>query len=223
MSPERLIDLVFFVVLVVIAIRLVPAAARILRMYLTIRSRRLEDSTASAPPEPAPVTLVTDRLAALGFNRIGVRSAVLPDGIRRFEWNLVDSPTTTYVSLVPVAAMPGGVLMICYSAFDDGAFVDTMYPSGAKVRRPDLDAAPAGTTPEETVQAHQQRLSDFAGRHGLPLANRSMADLLTRDDTYRRRHGGATMRRRVYVLVAVTVLIVIAAAAELVRLVALDR
>jgi hypothetical protein len=222
-SLERLIDLVFFVVLVVIAIRLVPVAGRILRMYLTIRSRRLEDSTASAPPEPAPVTTVTDRLAAIGFSRIGVRSAVLPDGIRRFEWNLVDQPTTTYVSLVPVASIASGVLMICYSAFGDDAFVDTMYPSGATVRRSDLDAAPAGTSPEEAVQAHYQRVSSFASRHGQPLANRSMADLLIRDDTYRRRHGGATMRKRVYVLVAVTVAIVVAAAAELVRLVAFDR
>ena len=223
MSPERLVDFAILLIVLLVAIRFVPAAGRILRLYLGIRSRRLEDATGSAPPEPPAVAALSERLIALGFSRIGVRSAVLPGPVRRFEWNLVDAPTTTYASLVPSSTLAGGVLMACYSAFADGAFVATTFPSGATVRRPDFDAAPAGPTAEDAVRAHYQRVSSFSAAHGPALANRSMADLLVRDDTYRRRHGGATIRTRVYVFVGMTALIVVLAALELIRLVVLDR
>ena len=49
-----------------------------------------------------------------------------------------------------------------------------------------------------------------------------MADLLARDDTYRRRHGGATICTRVFVYVGVTALVVVAAAIELLRVLVLD-
>jgi hypothetical protein len=222
MSAERLFDLTVLIVLVVLAARLVPSASRILRMYLTIRSRRLQDATSDAPPEPAAVTAVATALEPLGFSRIGVRSAELPGIGRRFEWNLVDAPTTTYVSIVPSTALRTGFLLAAYSAFADGAFLSTHFPSGATVHRPDLDSVPAGTTPSDAVLAHRQRLSNFSAAHGPALQNRTMADLLARDDTYRRRHGGATIRTRVYLYVGITALVVVAAAIELLRVVVLD-
>ena len=221
MSPTRLIDLAFLVVFVLIGIRLVPGAFHMLRVYLTIGSRRLEDATAFAPAEPAEVYELTSRLMALGFRRIGVRSAVLPGEGRRFEWNLVDEPTTTYISLVPVAGKHR-LITACYSAFADGAFLETVYPSGATVRRPDLDARAAGRTPEESISFHHQHLPEFAADHGPPLVNATMADLLARDDTYRRRHGGATIRRGVYTLAALAALVIATIAFLLVRIVFFD-
>ena len=53
--------------------------------------------------------------------------------------------------------------------------------------------------------------------------NRTMADLLVRDDTYRRLHGGRTLRTRVYRYMAVTGVVVLLSAAELVRVAVLDR
>jgi hypothetical protein len=53
--------------------------------------------------------------------------------------------------------------------------------------------------------------------------NRTMADLLVRDDTYRRLHGGATLKTRVYRYMAVTGGVVLLSAAELVRVAVLDR
>ena len=223
MSAERLFDLTVLIVLVVLAVRLVPSASRILRMYLTIRSRRLRDATGDAPPEPAAVAAVATALEPLGFSRLGVRSTELPGIGRRFEWNLVDAPTTTYVSIVPTTALATGFLMAAYSAFADGAFLSTHFPSGATGHRADLDSRPAGSTPAEAVLAHRQRLSDFSAAHGPPLPNRTMADLLTRDDTYRTRHGGATIRTRVYLYVGITALVVFAAAIELVRVVVIDH
>jgi len=218
-----LFDLFVLVVLVILAARLVPSASRILRMYLTIRTRRLEDATSSAPPEPAAVTNAVTGLEPLGFTRIGVRSTDLPGIGRRFEWNLVDEPTTTYVSLVPSTTLATGFLMAAYSASADGAFLSTHYPSGATVSRPDFDSLAAGTTPAEAIRAHYQRLSAFSGAHGPALTNRSMGDLLVRDDTYRRLHGGATIRTRVYLYVGITALVVVAAAVELLRVLVLDK
>jgi hypothetical protein len=222
-SAVRIVDLGILIFLLVLAVRLVPTAIDVARIYGGIGRRRLEDATSFAPPPPPPVSVVIDELAPLGLERIGVRSVVLPNDQRRFEWNLVDAASTTYVALVPTRAMSGGVFIVCYSAFPDGAFLSTSYPQGKTVRRPDLDTVRAGRTPVECVRAHYDRLASFRLMHGAPLPNRSMADLLVRDDTYRRRHGGATMRTRVYGFVAVTAAVVLAASFELLRVVALDR
>jgi hypothetical protein len=223
MSTVRLLDLVILGILLLIALRLVPSALGILRIYGGIKRRRLEDATGFAPPAPAAVDAVIERLAPLGFERIGVRSAVMPGDQRRFEWNLVDAASTTYVALVPSPVMRGGVYMVCYSAFADGAFLSTSFPRGTSVSRPDLDTSAAGDTPEACVSAHYRRLASFRLAHGAPLPNRSMADLLVRDDTYRRRHGGATLRTRVYRFVALTAVVVVATSAELLRVVVVDH
>jgi hypothetical protein len=223
MDTARLLDLIILVVLLILAARLVPSAWKMIRIYSGIRHRRLEDATSFAPTSPPPVTALSSRLAVLGFTRIGVRSAVLPGEQRRFEWDMVDAATTTYVAMVPTPAIPGGVYMVCYSAFGDGAFVSTSFLVGTTVSRPDLDTTGAGGTPEETVAIHYRRIAAFSSAHGVPLMNRTMADLLVRDDTYRRRHGGATMRTRVYGFVAITAGLIIAIAIEVVRVLLLDR
>ncbi|MFN8622777.1 MAG: hypothetical protein U0869_18735 [Chloroflexota bacterium] len=77
----------------------------------------------------------------------------------------------------------------------------------------------AATSPEDAVALHARLVAEAVATHGLPLANWTMADLLVRDDTYRRRHGGATLRRRVWTFTAFTGLAVLATVAVLVRLV----
>lgn len=223
MSAIRLIDLTILTALMFLSLLVIPTAWSMLRLYLGIRWRRLEDASAFAPPAPPDLGAVIDKLTALGFRRIGERSTVLPGDRRRFEWNLVDQPTTTYVALVPAPSLPGGVLMACYSAFADEAFLSTFFPVGAAVNRPDLDSLAEGRTPAETVSAHYERLAMFSVKHGLPLPNRTMADLLARDDTYRRLHGGATLRTRVFRVIAVAAVLVLATAAELLRIVVIDR
>jgi hypothetical protein len=223
MSTIRLLDVLVLGGLLVIAVRLVPAAWKVVQIYTGIRKRRLEDATSFAPSAPSQVAALATRLTAVGFNPIGVRSTVLPGDQRRFEWNMVDQRTTTYVAMVPARTMAGGVYMVCYSAFNDGSFILTSFPQGSTVQRPDLDTTAAGATPEDTVAAHYQRLAQFAAKHGAPLPNRTMADLLVRDDTYRRRHGGATMRTRVYGFVGMTAVVTFAAGAELLRVLVLDH
>lgn len=223
MSAIRLVDYLVLGVLLLIALRMVGAAWNILRIYLGISKRRLEDSTSFAPPAPPPVMALIQRLEALGFTRIGVRSAVLPGNKRVFEWNLVDVPTTTYVSIVPARTMPGGALVGLSSAYGDGAFVVTTFPTTTTVKRPDLDTTSCATSIEDALVLHRQRAAAFADNHGPALPNRSMADLLVRDDTYRSRHGGATLRFRVYRFMAVTAIVILVTGAQLMRVVAFDR
>jgi hypothetical protein len=197
-DASRLFDLVVLVFLLLLLWQLLPRAWRVTQIYAGIRSRRLEDGSAIAPPPPAGVARLGDGLAQIGFRRIGERTLVLPGVGRRFEWNLVDESTTTYAALVPVATSPLGARLSCYSAFADGAFVATSFPDGSVVQRDDLWTGPAGRTPAECVEEHRRRVSEFASRHGAPLRNQTMTDLLDRDATYRQRHGGATLRRRVW-------------------------
>ena len=223
MTPIRLFDLVVLVALVAICLRIVPRAIMMIRLYAGIRDRRLTDGSAIAPDAPPAVAALAHRLGGLGFQRIGERTLVLPNGQRRFEWDLVGPGATMYVGLVPGITMAGGALMVCYSAFADGAFVSTSFPRGATVHRPDLLSTPVSTTPEDAVATHVRTVMDFATQHGRALTNDTMADLLTRDATYRTRHGGATLRRRVYGFTGLTTLVVMAAAFELVRVLVIDR
>jgi hypothetical protein len=144
---------------------------------------------------------------------------VLPDGVRRFEWDLVDTDSTTYVAMGPVGP---GARMTCYSAFTDGAFVETTYPTGTAVRRSDLVASVVRTSPEDAVAQHRDLVAEWASAHGRALENRSMADLLERDATYRTRFGGVTMRRLVYGWVAVTAIAVLLTASILLGLLVTD-
>ncbi len=218
-TPLRLLDLVVLVVLVGVLVVFAPRTWWLWRLYGGIRHRRLQDGSSFAPPPSPAVAALSARLLPLGFARIGERTLVLPDGIRRFEWDLVDADSTTYVAMGPVGP---GARMACYSAFADGAFVETAYPVGTAVRRSDLLAIVVRTSPEDAVAAHRQLISEFASTHGRALENRSMADLLRRDATYRERHGGATMRRRVYGWVAWTAIVVVATASVLLRFLVTD-
>jgi hypothetical protein len=216
MSTGRALDLVILVVLLAVAVTLVPRAVAVWRVYGGIRGRRLADGSSLAPPAPAAVAALATRLAPLGFRRIGERTLVLPGAGRRFEWNLVDAATTTYVALVPFGP---AARLVCYSAFADGAFVQTAFPVGTRIHRDDLVAEAVAEDPETAVATHRRLVAAAGAAHGAPLENRTMGDLLARDDTYRRRHGGATMRRRVWLFIAFTALVVVAAAGALVRLV----
>jgi hypothetical protein len=217
-DASRLFDLVLLVFLLVLLWQLLPRAWRVTQIYAGIRSRRLEDGSAIAPPPPPGVTRLGDELAQLGFRRIGERTLVLPGVGRRFEWNLVDESTITYVALVPVPSSPIGARMSCYSAFPDGAFVATSFPDGTVVTRDDLLTGPAGRTPAECVDEHRRRTMEFSGMHGAPLRNQTMADLLQRDATYRERHGGATLRRRVWLFDGFVALAFVAAVVTTLRL-----
>jgi hypothetical protein len=214
-TAVRLLDLVVLVAFVAILVLLLPRTWAMWRIYAGIRHRRLQDGSSFAPPAPPEVAALATRLGSVGFERIGERTLVLPDGVRRFEWDLVDMTSTTYVAVVPFRASGR---MVCYSAFADGAFVETAYPIGTQVRRPDLVADVVTSSPEDAVVAHRRLLSEASSAHGPALSNRSMQDLLLRDATYRERHGGATMRRRMYVTVMMSGLVVLATASVLVRL-----
>ena len=219
MTAMRALELVVLVVLVAVLLVLVPRTWWLWRVYAGIRHRRLQDGSSFAPPPSAAVAALSARLHPLGFERIGERTLVLPGGLRRFEWDLVDTSSTTYVAVGPVDR---GARMTCYSAFADGAFVETAYPVGTALRRPDLVASVVQTSPQDAVTAHRQLLTECSATHGRALENRTMADLLERDATYRVRHGGATMRRRVYGRVASTAIAVLFAASVLVSFLVTD-
>ncbi|HLX35058.1 MAG TPA: hypothetical protein VKR30_07425 [Candidatus Limnocylindrales bacterium] len=159
---------------------------------------RIEDAPAgrrrpTGDPAATPVAHVLDQLEALGFHRIGERTIVLPDGGRRFEWTWADETGETYVAVVPMRLLPA--LMACYTAFADWAWLQTNYPRGEVIDRPDYVARYVDTTVAGTVAAHRAEIARLRQVHGAPRRVQSMADSLRLDAEYRTRHGGVTLRR----------------------------
>jgi hypothetical protein len=218
----RTLDLVLLLSLLIIAVSLVPASQLMLQLYLGIRNRRLVDATDWAPPPPPPVSGLMDHLAKIGFKSIGVRSASLFGNRRRYEWNLVGQPTTTYVSLLPAPAVAGGALMVCHTAFDDGAFVATYFPTGVQENSEKLLAGSTNESPEAAIALHNQAVTGFSIGHGAPLENHSMADLLQHDATYRKLQAGANLRRRAYAYVGMAIVLAMACGITIARLIMLD-
>ena len=218
----RTLDLVLLLSLLIIAVGLVPASQVMLQIYLGIKSRRLVDATTWAPPPPAPVTELMQHLARAGLKPLGVRAAALVGNRRRFEWNLVDESTTTYVSLIPAPAVGAGVLMVCHTAFADGSFVATYYPTGVQAAGEKLVAVSTSESPDAALVLHHDTVAAFSADHGAPLQNRSMADLVERDATYRRLHGGAAVRGRAYAYVGMAALLAMACGITIARLIVLD-
>jgi hypothetical protein len=216
------LDLVLLLCLLIVAVSLVPASQAMLQIYLSIKSRRLEDATDWAPAPPPPVSRLMERLAGAGFKSIGVRSASLLGNRRRFEWDVVGRSTTTYVSLLPAPAVTGDVLMVCHTAFADGAFVATYFPTGVCSSGEKLLASSTDESPEVAIELHRQAVADFSASHGSPLENRSMADLLQRDATYRRLHAGASLRSRAFTYVAMACVLAMALGITVARLIMLD-
>ena len=108
MSTVRLLDIVILGVLLLVSFRLVPSTLKIWQIYSGTKGRRLEDASSFAPPPPPAVQAAAILLQPYGFTRIGERSTALPGNERRYEWNFVDEPTTTYVAVVPIRTVAAG-------------------------------------------------------------------------------------------------------------------
>src|SRR5205814_2030225 len=116
-----------------------------------------------------------------------------------------------------------GVLMACHTAFADGAFVATFFPTGVDLHSDDQLIESCAVSPEATIAVHARGVAEFAARHGQPLLNNSMADLLERDATYRQLHGGESLRPKVYAYVGLAAVVAMACGMAVARLIVLDH
>jgi hypothetical protein len=170
-----------------------PPAINAWRIYAGAKTRRPVDTGPLAIAPPARVDDVVALLGSLGFGRVGERSLRLPDGKPRYEWILADREATSYA--VVVVSRVFGFHMAIYSAFPDGTWIQTSFPRGEVINRPDYVGRFVTTSPEDAVEAHHALLARVRGEHGAPRHIRSMADAMRLDDDYRTRHGGVTLRR----------------------------
>jgi hypothetical protein len=191
--PERTLELAGLALAILLLLRFVPPATRVWAIYAGTKTRRMADAGPLEVPPPADVAHVLEQLRAIGFSRIGERTIVLPDGQRRFEWLWADETGETYVSVVPVRYLPA--LMACYTAFADGAWLQTNFPRGEVIDRPTYTARFVASTPADAVAAHRDEIARLRSVHGAPQPVRTMADSLRMDAEYRTRHAGVTLRR----------------------------
>ncbi|HEX8024752.1 MAG TPA: hypothetical protein VF484_00975, partial [Candidatus Limnocylindrales bacterium] len=198
---ERTIELAGLGLAILLLLWFVPPAMRAWRVYAGTRSRRLADAGPEEIPPPAPVATVLEELGTLGFHRIGERTLVLPDGRRAFEWLWADELGYTYVAVVPSRIL-SGALVACYTAFADWSWLQTNFPRGETIDRPDYHARAVTTSVADQVAAHRAEAGRLAMTHGAPRPVRTMADSLQHDAEYRTRHGGVTLRRITFRIMA---------------------
>jgi hypothetical protein len=189
--PQRTLELAAFAISVLLLVRFGPSAVRSLRIFAGVRTRRMTDAGPDAIAPPAPVAEMAEELHGLGFRRLGERFLRL-NGVLRYEWLLTDD-ATTYISVVESRVV--GALVACYSAFADGAWVQTNYPRGEVIERPDYVARFARTGVGDALVIHRKNIERLRPLHGDPRAVRTMADAQELDAEYRSRHGGVTLRR----------------------------
>jgi hypothetical protein len=198
---ERTIELAALGLAILLLLWFVPPAMRAWRVYAGTRTRRLADAGPDEIPPPAPVAAVLEQLATLGFHRIGERTLVLPDGRRAFEWLWADETGYTYVAVVPSRIL-SGALVACYTAFADWSWLQTNFPRGESIDRPQYTARAVTTTVADAVAAHRAEAGRLVPIHGAPRPVRTMADSLQHDAEYRTRHGGVTLRALTFRIMA---------------------
>jgi hypothetical protein len=206
MTAERVLELAGLFLSLVLLRRFAPPAIRSWRVYSGAKTRRLADAGPLAVAPSPPVAAALEELGRLGFERIGERYLQLPGTGLRYDWvvgeksgeNLGENVGATFVVVVPSTVV--GAFVACYSVFPDGTWLQTHYPRGETIERPDFVVSFVSTSIADTLAAHRRRLTALMAVHGPPRPVRSMADALWADNDYRTRHGGKTLQRLTLVI-----------------------
>ena len=175
-----------------------------IRVYQGADRRRPVDATSRATPPPPGIRPLVDALAALGFRRLGEYELELPGSFLlrpphrsaggaapgrpvHVCWVLVDAEGTTVAEVAPFAdAEDGGGLVSLTTTMRDGAVVETMFPRGERVERPDFHSGHVRTSVDAAYDEHRLHVGRFM-RHGRPRSVVSMRDMLRDDTVYRER------------------------------------
>ena len=192
MTTQQLLAVIGLLLALALLSRFGPIAWRSWQIYAGTRSRRLVDAGPLEIPPPDSVATRLQELGTLGFTRIGERSLVLPGRGVRYEWNVGDETGSTYVSAVPTTI---GAIIVFYSSFEDGTWVQTMFPRGETIRRPNFFASSVAQSLPAALEAHRKQVGELRAAHGRVRPVRTMADTLRMDADYRSRFGGMTLRR----------------------------
>lgn len=198
MTVERVLELAGLVLSLVLLGRFGPPALRSWRVFSGTKTRRLADAGPLAVPPSAPVAIDLEELRRLGFERIGERYLQLPGSGLRYDWVVGEPSGETYVVVVPSTVL--GAFVACYSVFPDGTWLQTHYPRGETIERPDFVVSFVSSSIADALAAHRRRLTALVATHGAPRPIRTMADALWADDDYRTRHAGKTLRRLTFVI-----------------------
>jgi hypothetical protein len=191
-TPERILAVTSLVISLLLLGRFGPPAWRSWRILAGVKERRLADAGPLEVPPPEPLAAPLAELRALGFHRIGERWLKLPGTPVRYEWVMGEPSGEVYVVALPSIAM-GGVFAACYTSWDDGTWVQTSYPRGAVVERPQFHANFVATSLADALEAHRRTVDAYRAHLGQPRRILTMADTLRMDADYRSRHGGATL------------------------------
>jgi hypothetical protein len=150
------------------------------------------DVSAEERPIPLAGRLLVNKLEEdEGFWRLGEIERVLPQsGQRQTIWLLTSDD---HMLLAEALVVERRALLHLSSFFPTQAMVETSYPVGKTIQRPDYLAQTAASSVADACALHRQTVAQFSLTHRAPVAIKEVAQVLEWDKIYRERH---TRRRR---------------------------
>jgi hypothetical protein len=135
-------------------------------------------------PESAASQNVVAQLEKMGFTRMGETGETIPGHGEGFTW-LLGNPDRTIT--VEVVDRQDGLCQFT-TVFEDQAVIETSYPIGEHINKPNYYSRKNTTGLPQTYKAHVEEAKALIPQHGRPKSTPSIAAILEWDEIYRERY-----------------------------------
>jgi hypothetical protein len=191
MRVEKVCELkmikLLFIIIILIAIYVVLLAQGkigidILLISFGAKKRRPVNISHLQIPPSAKLQATITTLTNLGFYRLGeIRLRIV--GVGSFEsWIFISSDNLTHTGLTEAMAN----LVVFETVYKDHAVVETGFPMGENIERPNFRSHTITVGIEDAYTHHVQQITEFIKAHGIPRRIENMNDYLYWDASYRK-------------------------------------
>jgi hypothetical protein len=139
-------------VALIVLVRVRNRVRGFVRAITDVEVRVVDLATALVAPSVAGMI---DELTAVGFTVVGVTDTVVAGRPDFRSWILVEPSGETWVEVGDA----GRGIAVVLSSTPGGRQVESAWPAGMRIDEPELLAAPASTTLEQTIADHRARLA----------------------------------------------------------------
>jgi hypothetical protein len=139
-------------VALIVMVRVRDRVRGFVRALADVQVQTVDPAFALVPPSVAGLT---EELTRLGFRVVGVTDTVVAGRPDFRSWVLVEPSGETWLEVGDA----GRGIAVVLSSTPGGRQVESAWPAGMRIDEPELLAAPASTTLEQTIADHRARLA----------------------------------------------------------------